>query len=72
MIPIGNDDPRVILLHGYDDWLAILQRIYFSSIHHGPYLQETQQHLVLPLEYYVKRSCDCLKLLVTSSGSWGI
>lgn len=68
MIAVGNNDPRIIFLYRYYHRLAILQWINFFPIHHSPYPQEAEQHLVLSLQYYVKRSGYCLGVM--SYGLW--
>lgn len=58
MKAIRYHQPGIILLHRNNHGFGITQRINFPSIYHSPYLQETKQYLVLPLEYYVIRCGD--------------
>lgn len=48
VIAVSNDNTGIILHYRYNNRLCIQQRVDIPAIYNGPYLQETEQHLVLP------------------------
>lgn len=64
MITVGDHNTGIIC----PDWdhhrFGIIERVYFATIHHCFNFQETEQYLVLSLQYNMIRGSNSLLFIV--------